>query len=523
MSHELRTPMNGLLGMTELLMMSEVSEQQEEYLRTMNQSGQALLTIINDILDFSKISVGKMRMEPQPCNIAILIYDVASLLYGQAQAKGVELLVSYPSGVPAGLLVDSGRLRQVLTNIIGNAIKFTDHGHVLVDVAMGEENGITIAIRDSGVGMSEAELSSIFDTFVQVDRSISRRQTGTGLGLAISKRIVEMMGSELLVSSKPGVGSTFSFTLHLESAEVLSAVDQRLLSKVPQGLEVLILDDNRMRSEVFAGLCNDLGMTAKAYSNLKDLTLQLQIAQPSYLFLHSGCFADREALDVQLRLIRSELGYRNSIVLVAPRVSLEDGLPTQVDSLLAGFLQPNHILRSAIERAGTKTHHRLRAISPESSVKSPPSEALVPKQPSGVEQPDEIAPSDDIPSAINVLVVDDNKVNRTLLRHQVKRLKLTFLEAENGQEALDLMKEQRFELILMDCAMPIKDGYQATTEIRSWEDSHGEERRHIIAVTAHAMEGERERCLSAGMDDHLTKPIKADALLPVLEAHCTMT
>ena len=213
MSHEIRTPMNGLLGMIELLSMSQVTTQQADYLRTMNQSGQALLTIINDILDFSKIDAGKMTMTPQPSDVSAVVYDVVSLLYGEAERKGIELLVQYSVDAPQAMKVDSGRLRQVLTNIIGNAIKFTDRGFVFVRcepvLTESEEVVLACSVEDTGVGMGEEEIESIFNAFVQVDRSVSRRQSGTGLGLAISKRIVEMMGGELKVESQRGKGSIF--------------------------------------------------------------------------------------------------------------------------------------------------------------------------------------------------------------------------------------------------------------------------------------------------------------------------
>ena len=380
----------------------------------------------------------------------------------------------------------------------------------MVDVSAAENGGITLRIIDTGVGMSPDELATIFDAFVQVDRSVSRKQSGTGLGLAISKRIVEMMGSTLEVSSELGQGSTFAFTLTSEAVEVNPATDQRLAGLVSPNFLVYLLDDHATRSNVLCNMVADFGISVKAFTSHQDLMAAMKAKLPTHLLLHSSCFYDQQALEVQLRLIRKDLGYRHSVVLVAPRVSLETGMPLLVDALLAGFCsQTTFCVQSSNEQARrhTPASPKQSALSSRPA-SSTPSDALVPKAAESSLESAEEPSEQGRETEYNVLVVDDNKVNRTLLKHHLKRLNLSFLEAENGEEAVEAMKQHRFQLILMDCAMPIKDGYQAASEIRKWEQQEGENRRHIIAVTAHALEGERERCLAAGMDDYLTKPLR---------------
>ena len=525
MSHELRTPLNGLLGMTELLMMSKLSDRQNEYLRTMNESGKALLTIINDILDFSKISAGKMTMSPQPTNVATLVYDVASLLYAQANRKGIELLVDYAADAPQGYMVDSGRLRQVLTNIIGNAIKFTDQGQVEISVRKDGPTGIRLAIADSGMGMDKIEQTKIFESFVQVDRSASRRQSGTGLGLAISKRIIEMMGSLLIVDSTLGKGSTFFFSLDLPLAEVPPATDPSLRDLVPADAQVVIADSHPQRSQVIKGICEEFGMAVQQTTHYEGLQQEILVSKPGFIVMHFDLFDHLEDLELYARRIRKELLFQGRLILVAGRTSLDFILPDEVDCLLSGLLQPDSFLRSAVAKSGTRSFRRAggqaaarnqtptRLPSP-SRQAHPGLEALNPKP----VQDDSLAAG-----GTNVLVVDDNAINRTLMKHHLKHCQLSFKEASNGLEALEAMKGESFDVVLMDCAMPEMDGYQATQAIREWEEQKGEPRRMIVAVTAHALDGERERCLEAGMDDYLTKPVKAEGLYPLLERYCGRT
>ena len=506
-SHELRTPMNAIIGMTELALDEELSPELRDYLETTRESADLLLSLVNDVLDISKLEAGKFVLEDIGFSLSEVVDETVRGISSRAYRKGLEIACKVASDVPDNLHGDPLRLRQILTNLVGNAIKFTDEGEIVVEVNLEASSGRSCVLRfsvsDTGIGISEEDQQRVFAPFTQADASSTRRFAGTGLGLAIASHLINCFRGQFWVDSEVGVGSTFHFTARFSLADekIRERPAQSPAVEKLRNLPVLVADDNETNRQIIGKLLEDWQMTPvlanDAQSALEQLRSAAQAGQPIPLAVIDAIMPEHDGFELVEEIkVKERMGTKTILMLsAADRLAFKEKCQsTEYDGVLEKPISQSNLFDAIATALGVATIDPVRS----GDLK-------------GAKPPERI---------LNVLLAEDTPANRKVVERVLAKRGHNVTAAGNGREAVDLFHQGEFDVILMDVQMPSMDGFQATDAIRKHEEDHQTASRiPIIAMTAHAMVGDRHRCLAAGMDDYISKPISIRRLIELVESH----